>query len=431
MVRLRLVTTAPGETAAAPEGAPAGAGEAVAEPQHRVSTRWFWLYALAWLGFWMLVMLPGQVMLAQLAEHVDPDRKVELVSLFQTVMLVVIVVSVPLLGYLCDRTKVAWGRRRAWALGGLALAAAAFAVVGSATQVVVICLLLAVVSVGEAAVLVALSAMIADQVPVTQRGRASAAYGVPQVVALAGGMVLVTEVIKDVPTAWLAIGLIGLAAALPFLLGVREPAPRPGTEPVGGLLVSITPPRPDRARDYYWAMATRVLINAGNLVGTTYLLYYVDDVLHRPDPAGAVLVLTLVYLVFCMGATYAAGVVSDRTMRRKPLVFVGGAFQVAAALTLAIWPTWEAAMVAAALLGIGYGAFLSVDQALTTDVLPDPRARAKDLGIINAAQHLPIAPLVGFVVLTATGHDYQVLYLASALVMALGVWSVTRIRGVA
>lgn len=401
------------------------------EPQRPVAAIWLWLYALSWLGFWLLVMLPGQVMLAQLARHVDADRKVELVSLFQTVMLVVIVVSVPMLGYLCDRTQLAWGRRRAWALGGFALAAAAFVGIGTVESVVLICVLLALVSVGEAAVLVALSAMIADQVPVDQRGRASAAFGVPQVVALAGGMVLVTEVITDVPTAWLVIGVIGVVVALPFLLGVREPAPRPGTEVTGSMLSNITPPRPSTARDYYWAMACRVLINAGNLVGTTYLLYYVDDVLHRPNPDGAVLTLTLVYLVFCVVATYVAGVVSDKLLRRKPLVFAGGALQVAAALTLAISPTWTAALAAAALLGLGYGAFLSVDQALTTDVLPDPRTRARDLGLINAAQHLPIAPLVGFAVLTSTGDDYRVLYLASAVVMALGVWSVTRIKAVA
>jgi len=400
------------------------------EPQQRVTAAWLWLYALAWLGFWLLVMLPGQLMLQQLAQHVDEARKVELASLFQTVMLVVIVVAVPLLGYLCDRTRLAWGRRRAWALGGFALAALAFIGIGTVGSVPLVCVLLALVSVGEAAALVALSAMIADQVPLPQRGRASSAFGVPQVVALAGGMVLVSEVVTDVPTAWLVIGLLGLVTPLPFLLGVREPAPRPGTEAGGSLAASLTPPSPAGARDYYWAMATRVLINAGNLVGTSYLLFYVDDVLRRADPDGAVLTLTLAYLVFCVVATYLAGVASDRVLRRKPLVLAGGALQVAAALTLAVSPTWTAALFAAALLGLGYGTFLSVDQALTTDVLPDPRTRARDLGLINAAQHLPIAPLVGVVVLTVTDHSYRVLYLASAAVMALGVWSVTRIRGV-
>ncbi len=400
------------------------------EPDQPVSRSWLLLYALAWLGYWMLVMLPGQIMLAMLAQHIDPDRKVALVSLFQTLMFSTIVIAVPVLGYLCDRTRLTWGRRRIWALGGFTLAACAFVGIGSQESVPLICLMLVVVSLGEASALVALSAMIADQVPVTQRGRASAAFGVPQVIALAGGMVLVTEVFIEVPTAWLAIGVIGFLASLPFLLIVREPPPRPGTEVQGSILSNITPPGLTEARDYYWAMSTRVMINAGNLIGTTYLLFYVDDVLHRPRPESSVLTLTLVYLVFCVVATYFAGVLSDRLLKRKPLVFIGGALQVAAALLLAASPTWSATIVAAGLLGLGYGSFLSVDQALTTDVLPNPRTRARDLGLINASQNVPIAPLVGVAVLASTGENYRLLYLASALVMMIGVWSVTRIKGV-
>lgn len=423
--------TAPPEDLTGPqEPEPVGPEEAPSAPRTPVTSAWLWLFALAWLGFWLLVMLPSQVMLAQLARDLDPARKVRLASVFQSVLLAAIVLAVPLAGFLCDRTRLAWGRRRAWALGGFVLAALAFALIGQLDSVPVVCGLLVLVAVGQACVLVGLSAMIADQVPTNQRGRASAAFGAPQVIALAGGMTLVTEVIHDVPTAWWVIALLAAVCGLPFLLGVGEPAPPAETRPVGGLLHNLTPPRPRRAPDYYWAMSTRVLINAGNLVGTAYLLYYVDDVLRRPDPDGAALTLMLVYLVFCLVATWAAGLMSDRSLRRKPLVLVGAVFQVAAALSLAVSPTWEAALLAAVLLGVGYGTFLSVDQVLTTEVLPDERTRARDLGLVNAAQNLPIAPLVGFLVLTLTGENYRALYVASALIVLLGAWSVTRIRSV-
>lgn len=421
--------TAPPEDRTGPQE-PVGPAADPSVPRTPVTPAWLWLFALAWLGFWLLVMLPSQVMLAQLARDLDPGRKVRLASTFQGVMLVAIVLAVPLAGFLCDRTRLAWGRRRAWALGGFTLAALAFALVGQSDSVPVVCGLLVLVAFGQAGVLVALSAMIADQVPVNQRGRASAAFGAPQVVALAGGMALVTEVIHDVSTAWWVIAVLALACCLPFLLGVGEPAPPARTRPVGGLLHNLTPPRPRRAPDYYWAMSTRVLINAGNLVGTAYLLYYVGDALHRPDPEGAALTLTLVYLVFCLVATYAAGLISDSRPRRKPLVLAGAAFQIAAALSLAVSPTWETALLAAALLGVGYGTFLSVDQVLTTEVLPDERTRARDLGLVNAAQNLPIAPMVGFAVLTLTNENYRALYAASALIVLLGAWSVTRIRSV-
>ena len=56
-----------------------------------------------------------------------------------------------------------------------------------------------------------------------------------------------------------------------------------------------------------------------------------------------------------------------------------------AALLLTFVETWDAAMVAAVLFGTGFGAYLAVDQALITQVLPAAADRAKDLGIINIA----------------------------------------------
>lgn len=89
---------------------------------------------------------------------------------------------------------------------------------------------------------------------------------------------------------------------------------------------------------------------------------------------------------------------------------------------------WGASIVAAVLLGIGYGLFLSVDQALLTDVLPDEKTRARDLGVANAAQQLPIAALVGWAVLGTFG--FTPLYVIAAIMIVLGGLTVFRIRSV-
>lgn len=49
------------------------------------------------------------------------------------------------------------------------------------------------------------------------------------------------------------------------------------------------------------------------------------------------------------------------------------------------------ALVAGALLGAGYGAYTSVDQALVTQVLPDARTVAGELGLMNVAVVAPQA----------------------------------------
>lgn len=392
----------------------------------RVSRTWLALFALAWFGFWLLVMLPGQFLIMKLASVIASDDKVFVGSFLIFEMAAVIVVGVPVIGWLCDRTRTRFGRRRTWALAGLVTAAVPFALVGYQNSWQGAAVLLAVVALGEAAVLVSLSAVIADQVPEAQRGRASAAMGLPQVIALAVGMVLVTELITDVGLSWLVLAAIALVTPLPFLLAFQEPGP-PQDERRPSPLRWNAQTR-HGYRDLGWAGLSRVLVNAGNLVGTTYLLYFLSDSLRVEDPDGALLVLTLVYLAGCAVATWAGGALTDRWRRRKVLVAVCAGLQVLAALLLALAPSWAASIVAAVLLGVGYGAFLSVDQALLTDVLPDPETRARDLGIVNSAQYLPIAPVVGWAVLSVAG--YSELYVVAAAIMALGGIVVFRVRAV-
>lgn len=395
------------------------------EPITPVSRAWLAGFAAAWFGFWLLVMLPGQFMVVKLASVISPDNKVAVSSFLIGEITVVILVGIPLFGALSDRTRVSFGRRRTWALAGFLVGGIPFALVGTQTSVVVVALLMFFVAVGKAMVLVSLSAMIADQVPVKQRGRASAAMGVPQVVALAGGMILVTEVVTGVGASWAVIGILGILTPLPFLLLAKEPP-----APAGFAEEKLPPFRPtDPAyRDFNWAVVSRVLIHAGNLVGTTYLLYFLADELHMADPDGALMELVLIYLGTSAIATWFGGWISDKVQIRRVFVAVAGSLQAAAALCLAFVPTWNSAIVAAMLLGAGFGMFLSVDQALVTDTLPNARSRARDLGILNSAHHVPIAPIVGWIVLSVAG--FSELYIVAAIIMLGGSVAVYRIKNV-
>ena len=188
---------------------------------------------------------------------------------------------------------------------------------------------------------------------------------------------------------------------------------------------------PGRHPDYAWAFAGRLLVNLGNALGTTYLLYFLTDGLRVADPEGSLLVLTLVYLVATVAATWGGGVLSDRTGRRR--VFVAGAavLQALACALLVVAPSWPSALVAGLLLGAGYGAYSSVDQALVTQVLPDPRAVAGELGVMNVAAVAPqaLAPLLAALVIAQLG-GYGVLFTLAGAFTVLGAASVGRIRSV-
>jgi MFS family permease len=108
-----------------------------------------------------------------------------------------------------------------------------------------------------------------------------------------------------------------------------------------------------------------------------------------------------------------------------------GVVMAVAALMLAAWPVWPVAMVAAAVLGAGYGVYVAVDAALITQVLPRAANRAKDLGVINIANSAPqvLGPALSAPIVVHLG-GYPVLYAVTALVTLAGSVLVWQIRSV-
>jgi MFS family permease len=122
--------------------------------------------------------------------------------------------------------------------------------------------------------------------------------------------------------------------------------------------------------------------------------------------------------------------VSDRIGKRKMIVTVSGILMGIAALVLTFWETWTAAEIAAVLFGAGFGAYLAVDQALITQVLPAAKDRAKDLGIINIAIVGPAAVAGALSAVLVSLGGYPTLFAATAVVAAAGSILVWRIKSV-
>ncbi len=141
--------------------------------------------------------------------------------------------------------------------------------------------------------------------------------------------------------------------------------------------------------------------------------------------------LILVYLAGVVVTAVAGGVISDRTGRRKLPVTISGLVMAVSAILLALRPQWPAVIAAAAIMGLGFGVYLSVDAALVTQVLPSAAGRAKDLGLINIANSGPqvLAPAIAAPLVSELG-GYPALYLSVAVITVLGSVFVRRIRSV-
>jgi len=426
--------TAPDTTAKA--SAPA----AFAEPQRAVTGAWVAAFAAAWLGVWMAQLGPFQVLLpvqvdAEIGKPQDWTDSVVAFGIVSGIAGAAAIIAFPVTGFLSDRTTSKLGRRRPWVLGGAALFAASLVALGFVHGIVLIAVFWSLTIVGFCVLASALTALISDLVPVRQRGFVSGWMSAPQAVGIILGVLLITEVFVTVTLGYVAMA-IGLAIlVLPVVFFTKETpiskAERPEATASAffrGMWIS-----PKKHPDFAWTLTSRVFVNTGNALGTGLLLYYLAFGLEIgiDDAEEALLPLIVVYLVCVVLTALVVGYLSDRLARRKIFVIWGSLAQAIAAFVLVFVTSYEATFVAGALLGLGYGAFLAVDQALATQVLPDPHDRGKDLGIMNIAFQVPqaLAPLLGALVVDALG-GFRGLFMLSAIAATIGALVVSLVRDV-
>jgi MFS family permease len=404
-----------------------GAGTPPYEP---VSRRWTALFSLVWFGYWMANTVPLQLLLPQQLQEIDPASKVRDFAVVNAVSGIVAVLALPLCGALCDRSRSRFGRRRLWLAAGVLVLAIGLVMTGRQTSWQGMTLWWAISLAGLSAATAGLTAVIADRVPEGQRGMISSAIYGPQALGVVIGIGAISLLGLSSWQGYALIATLVIVCAVPFLSTYRDTSV--STEPALSLRALTTSLAASlRNREFAWAFGGRLLVNLGNSLGTCYMLYFLTDELKVAHPDSALLLITVAYLLAGVLATYVAGAWSDRLGRRRVFVAAAATLQAISGFLLATFLSLPVTIGAAALMGGGFGAYMAVDQALVTQVLPDAENRAKDLGILNIGSVVPpaIAPLLAGLIITS-GLGYPVLFAAVGAVAALGAALVYRVRSV-
>jgi MFS family permease len=402
-------------------------------PAAAVRRGWISLLSIANLGLYVGYFAPLQELLPNQVQAIDPTDKTTALGVVTAFGALVAVLVGPLAGAMSDATASRFGRRRPWIAGGAVLGCAGLALLSGQHGLIGVTLGWCVAQAGLNALQAGLSAAVPDRVPVRQRGLVSGWVGLTQSLGVVVGVALVAEIVTGQVSGYLAVALLVALTAAPMVR--RHPDPPVPKERLPRLRASslFAAFRFDfRAHpDFAWAWGTRFLVQLGNSLGTLYLLYFLRDRVKYANPDDGLFILIVIYTCTTLLTVVVGGAASDRSGRRKPAVIVSGYSMAGAALLLAVWETWTGAVVCAALLGLGFGVYLSVDQALITQVLPSAEDRAKDLGIINIASSAPqvLGPALAAPIVTYLG-GYPSLYISVAVVTVLGSYFVTRIRGV-
>ena len=418
------------ETAATPST------KALAEPTVRVPGIYLAGMALANLGIMLAFYTPIQNLLPRLSEQIaGADGKEVALAVVLGIGVIGSVIGNPLAGALSDRTTSRFGRRRPWMLGGAILGMVALFILPSMNTIIGLTILWLFIQFSVNASYAALTATIPDQVPVEQRGVASGWVGLAQTLGIVLGVALVSFVVLGLTSGTYLIAILFFLLVIPFMFILKDPKLDPADRPpfhlgtfVKGFWIS-----PKQYPDFAWAWLARFLVALAISMSTLYLLFYLQDHLgFSSEEAGQKqTILIALYAFGTMLTAVVGGAISDRSGKRKKFVVTSTIIVAFAALLLAFTKEFNVAVVAAVILGLGYGWYLAVDQALITQVLPAAVDRARDLGVINIANSLPqvLAPVIAAPIVTTLG-GYPVLYVVTAIVGLAGAVAVLPIKSV-
>ncbi|HEY6379925.1 MAG TPA: MFS transporter [Candidatus Dormibacteraeota bacterium] len=371
---------------------------------------------------------------------------------------------VPLLaGWLSDRTRSRFGRRRPWMVAGSALNIVGLLLLGLAWSPVTLIGFYLLVQAGNNIAGAAYSGVIPDAVPAPQRGTASGLLGTMNQLGTVVGILLIAIVfsvfgrnrsallvgygvvaaiflttlvitciatrerpleaaprarLRFAPRATafgisLAITVVLLVAAIGVELGSAL-----GPVAVAACVAAIVTTFIGKGipglrqffaalgdHDFRWVFLTRMVMQIGIFSIVPFIDSYFEKVVGSTNSGAASSYWLLAVIAGGIVPAVWGGRLSDRAGRRKPFVYVAGALQaLAASVILVSLVSSPLALYGIGLVfGVGYGAYYAIDWALACDVLPDREQGAgRDMAIWHISFTLPqvIAPTIAAVLLT-------------------------------
>uniref|UniRef100_UPI0035CC807C MFS transporter n=1 Tax=uncultured Sphingomonas sp. TaxID=158754 RepID=UPI0035CC807C len=404
--------------------------------------KWVLLVSLGLVFFVLLtlyaavlgVLLPNQI------QNIDPASKTKALGLVFAVTSVFSTLATPIAGALSDRTRSRFGRRTPWIVLGALLGGTALMAVPHMSGLVGITFFWVIATVTLNAMQPAITTIVADRFAVAERGLASGVVGAAMTAGVSAGTIYGGVFADRLVFAYTLLGGAIIVACIGFVLvNPERRTVLPAAAPfrlgafVRGFWVS-----PRAHPDFAWAFLGRFTIYMGYQAIVTYLLYILQDHigLSQARANASIATLSSVTFVALVVSGVGSGVISDRIRRRKPLVFAASVIMAAAVAMPLLFPTMAGMYAYAILIGLGYGAFMAVDLALMTEVLPKrdagEEATGKDLGILTTAVNVPqiLSPVMAAALLTATHNDYPLLFLVAGLLVLAGAFFVLPIRSV-
>ncbi|WP_376794217.1 MFS transporter [Thermogemmatispora sp.] len=380
---------------------------------------------------------------------------------------IVAVIVNPLVGAISDYATFRMGRRRPFMIIGtifnvIVLIAFAFAPgwASSTALLILFAVLFILLQITNNVANSPWSAIIADKVPSNQRGLAAGFNGLLSLLGTALGSLVAGAIVnkhdplplyrQEIVQIFLLIAVVQIIFVAYTVLTVKEtPLSRVGQERFSfRRFIRRFLFNPLHYPDMAWVLLARLLVMMGIWTVYYFLQYYFDNVLGGPGVRTIIyntpfsgeffngLVFQPALLLTALLTSIIGGWASDH-WGRKGLVYLSGAMMAIVCLVFIFFQSQYGALVAGLIFGIGFGAYTSVDWALTTDVLPPTNEAGKFMGFWSMMGILPqvIGTAIGGVILqvlqSLPNHfGYTVLFAVTTLYFAIGTLAIKQVRGV-
>jgi len=287
--------------------------------------------------------------------------------------------------------------------------------------------------------------LIADKTPAAQRGFSSGVIGAMTLLGNVSGAT-VGVFFTSLGVVW-TYGIISSLLVVCVLITIfscsEKRCHKEIQPPIDPKSIFLAYWEPLKEHDFRWVFITRFLMQQGLSTVTGFLEFWLGDMVYLPNcwqPENAIAIILLPLLFSAAIFSVIGGFLSDKLMRRKPLV-IGSAILMAVCSVILSGLKGNYAFYAAIPIfltfGIGFGAYSAVDFALVMDVLPEEKDKAKDLAVWHQALVLPqaIATPIGGIVLDTferygcrIGLGYIALFLITTFYFAVSGYFVTKIR---
>lgn len=360
-------------------------------------------------------------------------------------------VCAPMFGSLSDVSTHRMGRRRPFMIVGAALATVSLFILALSPSLHWFSFGFFMLSIANNMILAPCSALLPDVVPPEQRGVASGWIGgLSMLGSLCGGLLGYIMEHTGLTGAYLIMILVHGISCVITCVYIKETPLRNPPRPVacGARLESFI--APFRNNDFRVVFFTRFLMQMGILTVQEYLQYYLKDAIGpkyevngsivATTPQKAVSILFIPVLIGALLSSLVAGFISDRYGgRRKIIVYVSGAIMAVVCVFFSITRNFTFDLFLGFVFGIGYGAFSVIDWAMATDVLPNEKDFAKDMGIWTLALVLPqviAAPVAGnlldyFETIGPSFHvGYSMIFMLAVVYYAAGSYYVRYVENV-